>query len=79
MWGHVVVDIFLCLSDLDSLRRQAEEGSRMGFTGKQVIHPNQVPVVQEAFSPSPQQTEWAQGLIQAFHQHQTSGKACVGG
>ena len=46
----------------------------MGFTGKQVIHPGQVPVVQEAFSPSPQQVEWAQGLIQAFHQHQASGK-----
>lgn len=60
--------------DLDSLRQQAEEGARMGFTGKQVIHPDQVPVVQEAFSPSPKQVDWAQGLIQTFHEHQTSGK-----
>ena len=30
--------------DLDGLREQAEEGARMGFTGKQVIHPSQVGV-----------------------------------
>lgn len=62
------------LPDLDSLRLQSEEGARMGFTGKQVIHPDQVPVVQEAFLPSPQQVDWAQGLVLAFHEHQSSGK-----
>ena len=46
----------------------------MGFTGKQVIHPDQVPVVQKAFSPSAQQVEWARGLIVAFRAHQKSGK-----
>lgn len=49
----------------------------MGFTGKQVIHPDQVPVVQQAFAPSPQQVEWARGLIQAFQEHQALGKVCV--
>ena len=50
----------------------------MGYTGKQVIHPAQVPVVQRAFSPSQEQVQWASGLIQAFHQHQQSGKVvCV--
>ena len=53
----------------------------MGYTGKQVIHPAQVPVVQQAFSPSREQVQWAGGLIQAFHQHQQSGKVgvCVSG
>ena len=46
----------------------------MGFTGKQVIHPNQVPVVQEAFSPSQEKIEWASELIKAFNDHQSSGK-----
>ena len=49
----------------------------MGYTGKQVIHPAQVPVVQQAFSPSRGQVTWASGIIRAFHQHQESGK--VGG
>ena len=46
----------------------------MGFTGKQCIHPMQVPVVQEAFTPSEAKIEWAQELIKCFSDHQKSGK-----
>jgi len=46
----------------------------MGFTGKQVIHPGQIPVVQKAFSPSPEEVEWATELIKAFTEHQNSGQ-----
>ncbi len=62
------------LTDLDGLRVQSEEGARMGYTGKQVIHPDQVPIVQAAFSPSPAQTKWSTELIEAFHRHQETGK-----
>ena len=62
------------LSDLDGLRVQSEEGARMGFTGKQVIHPTQVKVVQEAFSPTAERIAWASQLIEAFNTHQGSGK-----
>jgi len=55
--------------DLDGLRRQALEGARMGFTGKQVIHPGQVPVVHQAFAPSQEKIEWATDLIREFNQH----------
>lgn len=46
----------------------------MGFTGKQVIHPGQIQVTHEAFSPSPAKIEWARGLVRAFDEHQHSGK-----
>lgn len=46
----------------------------MGYTGKQVIHPDQVPIVQDAFLPSQNQIAWALGLIKAFDEHQKSGK-----
>ncbi len=62
------------LTDLQCLERQATEGAYMGFTGKQVIHPNQIPVVQKAFSPSPEKIEWARELIKAFHEHHEEGK-----
>ncbi|XP_065448523.1 citramalyl-CoA lyase, mitochondrial isoform X4 [Chrysemys picta bellii] len=42
--------------------------------GKQVIHPNQIAVVQEQFSPSPEKIKWAQELISAFEDHQRLGK-----
>ena len=64
-------------SDLEGLKRVSEEGARMGYTGKQVIHPDQVPVVRQAFSPSPERVKWATGLIKAFHEHQKSGKVSV--
>lgn len=44
------------------------------FVGKQVIHPNQIAVVQEQFSPSPEKIKWAQELISAFEEHQRLGK-----
>ena len=62
------------ISDKDALKDQSIKGANMGFTGKQVIHPSQIPIVQEAFSPSSEQIEWATALIQAFEEHQNSGK-----
>ena len=39
-----------------------------------MIHPDQVPIVQQAFSPSEEEVEWAKKLITAFEEHQKSGK-----
>lgn len=49
----------------------------MGFTGKQVIHPSQVDVAQQAFTPSQEKIEWATGLIDAFKKHQQTGAVCL--
>jgi len=61
-------------ADTETLKEQSLEGARMGYTGKQVIHPIQVPIVQEAFSPSQKKVEWATELIKAFEDHQQSGQ-----
>lgn len=37
--------------DAEVLRIESEEGRRLGMTGKQAIHPNQVDVIQAAFAP----------------------------
>ncbi|GFT37701.1 citramalyl-CoA lyase, mitochondrial [Nephila pilipes] len=60
--------------DSAGLLKSCEEGARMGFTGKQVIHPSQVPIVQKAFSPSEEKVEWARELIKRFKEHQKEGK-----
>ena len=46
----------------------------MGFTGKQVIHPSNIPVVHKAFAPSDRQIEWASQLIKEFREHEKTGK-----
>lgn len=38
-------------------------GANLGYTGKQVIHPAQVPVVQDAFLPSPDTVLYAARII----------------
>lgn len=49
----------------------------INLVGKQVIHPNQIAVVQEQFSPSPEKIKWAEELIAAFKEHQQLGKVNV--
>lgn len=48
----------------------------MGYTGKQVIHPKQVEIVQTAFLPNEKKVKWAEELLKAYEEHQKSGKVC---
>jgi len=66
--------VYIDYKDREGLQRQAEEGARWGFTGKQVIHPGQVSVVQEAFSPSQSRVEWATALLEEHARHQEGGR-----
>ncbi|XP_027413692.1 citramalyl-CoA lyase, mitochondrial isoform X1 [Bos indicus] len=74
-FGLQAIDlVYIDFRDEEGLLRQSREGAAMGFTGKQVIHPNQIAVVQEQFSPSAEKIKWAEELIAAFKEHQQLGK-----
>ena len=60
--------------DLAVLERESLAGARLGFSGKQVIHPAQVQPVQRAFTPSELEIEKASALLDAFHLHQSEGR-----
>ncbi|HNB37585.1 MAG TPA: CoA ester lyase, partial [Anaerolineales bacterium] len=60
--------------DLEALKAEAEFGARLGFSGKQVIHPNQVPVAQEAFTPSDEAITYARRIVETFEASQKEGK-----
>ena len=59
---------------VDGLRLEAKQAAGLGFSGKQIIHPNQVAPVQEAFTPSPEAIAYAQRVIEAFITSQKEGK-----
>jgi len=59
--------------DLEALRREARFGAQLGFAGKQIIHPNQVAPVQEAFTPDEAASASARRLVEAFELHQSRG------
>ncbi len=60
--------------DLEALRLESEFGARLGFVGKQIIHPNQVSVVQEAFTPSAEAVAHARRIVETFEASQKEGK-----
>ena len=58
--------VFNALKDADGLVAQAREGRSLGFTGKSLIHPDQIAPCHEAFSPDQSDIERAQRLVAAF-------------
>jgi citrate lyase subunit beta / citryl-CoA lyase len=52
--------------DPDGLRAEAVRARRLGFFGKSAIHPAQVPVINEVFSPTPDELGWARRVLDAF-------------
>lgn len=61
-------------SDTGLLERECREGAELGFTGKQVIHPAQVGIVQAAFTPSLKLIEYARRVIEGARSAQKIGK-----
>jgi citrate lyase beta subunit len=66
--------VFIDFRDEMGLRVEAEQGAGFGFSGKQIIHPNQVPVVQDAFTPSDEAIEYARRIVETFEASQREGK-----
>ena len=53
-------------ADLGGLAAYAARGRRDGFTGMMAIHPKQVPVINAAFTPSPEELARAQAIVDLF-------------
>ena len=66
--------VFIDFRDEAGLRAEAEQGAGFGFSGKQIIHPNQVSAVQEAFTPSNDALEYARRIVETFESSQREGK-----
>jgi citrate lyase subunit beta/citryl-CoA lyase len=60
---HPVQSVYTNVHDLEGLRRSTEVGKRLGFVGRSAIHPSQVPVVNEIFTPTEEEVSEAQGLL----------------
>jgi citrate lyase subunit beta/citryl-CoA lyase len=66
--GVAVFDgVFNGLDDPDGFMKEAEEGRRLGFDGKSLIHPNQIEPCHRAFAPTPAEIQRAQALVEAFN------------
>jgi citrate lyase subunit beta/citryl-CoA lyase len=65
--------VYTDIHDLEGLRRECQEAVAMGFTGKISIHPQQIPVINEVFTPAPEAVAEARELVAAFLEHRRRG------
>ena len=63
--------------DLDGLRRSARRAAEMGFDGKSAVHPLQIPVIHEAFAPTPEERAWAERVVRVMEDAAARGVAVV--
>src|SRR5204863_3891540 len=61
------------------LRREAEAARRDGFAGKMAIHPAQVPIINEVFTPSAAAVAQARAVVAAFEAHPGRGTLGIDG
>jgi citrate lyase subunit beta/citryl-CoA lyase len=65
--------------NLDALRSDTEIARRDGFAGRLAIHPAQVPVINEVFTPSASQIEKAKSIVAAFAAKPGAGTVGIDG
>jgi citrate lyase subunit beta/citryl-CoA lyase len=65
--------------DLKALRRESEEAQRDGFAGKMAIHPAQVPVINEVFTPTVAAIAKARAVVAAFEANPGRGTVGIDG
>jgi citrate lyase beta subunit len=58
--------VFNNLDDAEGFIAEAQDGRRLGFDGKSLIHPNQIALCHRAFAPDDAEVERAKALVAAF-------------
>jgi citrate lyase subunit beta/citryl-CoA lyase len=64
--------------DPDGYRRSAVQASLLGFDGKWAIHPDQIPIAHEVFSPTPEEVADAEAAIEAYRKAEAGGVGAIG-
>ena len=70
--GIDVIDVpYLDLEDMDGMKKEAELVRDLGFTGKGSIHPKQINVLNEIFTPSKEEISKAKKIVDQFNESDT--------
>ena len=69
--------VLIDIKALDDLRRDALRAKALGFRGKMAIHPSQIPVIHEVFSPSADELGRAKRIVEAFEQAKARGEGVI--
>jgi citrate lyase subunit beta/citryl-CoA lyase len=72
-----IASVHTRIDDLEGLRCTSEAARLLGFFGRSCIHPRQVPVVHEVFSPSEAEVAEARAVVAAFAEAQAQSRASI--
>ena len=71
--------VFVNFRDEEGLRNECREAVRDGFTGKMAIHPNQVAVMNEAFTPTAEEIAFSEEIVGVFAENPEAGVVAIRG
>lgn len=67
--GVIAIDApFVAYQDMEAFEANVRDGRQMGYEGRMIIHPSQVPVCNRLYAPDPADVEWAEGVVTAFEE-----------
>ena len=69
--------VYVDFNDAQGLREDCQEAAWLGYTGKITIHPNQIEIVNEMFSPSAAEIDEATRLTEAFAEAEKQGLMAI--
>ncbi len=67
------------IRNIEGLRAEAHDARRMGYGGKIAIHPDQVAIIHEVFTPSAAEVAWAKRVVAAFEGNPGAGVLTMDG
>ncbi|MGI9483717.1 MAG: HpcH/HpaI aldolase/citrate lyase family protein [Hyphomicrobiales bacterium] len=71
--------VYVDFKDSAGLKRECEEALRDGFSGKLAIHPAQIPIINEAFTPLKSVVAKAQAIVEGFEKSAGTGVIAIDG
>ena len=74
-----IAAVYTNFKDHKGLAQECHRDRRHGFTGKLAIHPDQVPIINEAFTPTDHEVIWAEKVVAIFEDNPGTGAASLDG
>ncbi len=68
---------FVAFRDPEGLKKDAGRARQLGYTGKFAIHPSQLDIINETFSPLPEDVEYAHQVVEAWNQAEATGRGSL--
>lgn len=69
---------FANFRDADGYRKESLRAALIGFAGKWAIHPSQIEIANDVFSPTPQEVQSARELVEAYAKAEAEGAGAAG-